>query len=311
LELPMEARPPDFHGAIGTFSIASDVSPVKADAGDPLTLRLRITGSGNFDRVESTMIDHLDQWKTYPPKSSFNTSDPIGFSGMKTFEQPVIAAKPGAQKIPGLSFSYFDPSSRRYETAHTAPLEVAISPALADSTLTASQVAAGNAAPQDKSAAGLRPDHGADARQDSSVIPLYLQPRFLIVPSLLVAGLAAGWLGVRRRREQAQGASAQGRVPSKAVKRAMNQLDAAARARDAAQFFEVARGELQHQFAARWRLSPEEITSDEIENRIGADADVLQLFALADEAKYSGREPTATDFSKWKKVVLQHLTSDL
>ncbi len=308
LELPMEARPPDFHGAIGTFSIASDVSPVKADAGDPLTLRLRITGSGNFDRVESTMIDHLDQWKTYPPKSSFNTSDPIGFSGMKTFEQPVIAAKPGAQKIPGLSFSYFDPNSRRYETAHTAPLEVAISPALADSTLTASQVAAGNA-PQNKSAAGLRPDHGADARQDSSLIPLYLQPRFLIVPSLLVAGLA-GWIGVRRRRDQVQGASAQGRVPSRAVKRAMNQLDAAAHARDAAQFFELARGELQQQFAARWRLSPERITSDEVENRIGADAEILQLFALADEAKYSGRELTATDFSKWKNVVLQHLMSE-
>ena len=312
LELPMEGRPADFHGAIGTFSVTSDVSPVRADVGDPLTLRMRVTGSGNFDRVDSTMIDHLDQWKTYPPKSSFNTSDPIGFSGMKTFEQPVIAAKPGAQKIPGLSFSYFDPNSRRYETAHTAPLEVAISPALADSTLTASQVAAGNAAnPQDKSAAGLRPDHDADARRDSSLMPLYWQPSFLIVPSLLVAGFAAGWISVRRRREVAQGASAQGRVPSKAVKRAMSQLDAAARARDAARFFEVARGELLHQFAARWRLSVDKITPDEIANRIGADAEVLQLFALADEAKYSGREPTATDFSRWKNVVLRHLTSDL
>jgi hypothetical protein len=90
----------------------------------------------------------------------------------------------------------------------------------------------------------------------------------------------------------------------------MNQLDAAAHARDAAQFFELARGELQQQFAARWRLSPERITSDEVENRIGADAEILQLFALADEAKYSGRELTATDFSKWKNVVLQHLMSE-
>ena len=77
-ELPAEGRPADFHGAIGTFSIASDVSPAKADVGDPLTLRMRVTGSGNFDRVDSSMLDHLDQWKTYPPKSSFNTSDPFG-----------------------------------------------------------------------------------------------------------------------------------------------------------------------------------------------------------------------------------------
>src|SRR3984885_284181 len=60
-ELPAEGRPADFHGAIGTFSIASDVSPVKAEVGDPLTLRMRVTGTGSFDRVDSSMLDHLDQ----------------------------------------------------------------------------------------------------------------------------------------------------------------------------------------------------------------------------------------------------------
>src|ERR1700743_214308 len=99
-ELPAEGRPADFHGAIGTFSIASDVSPGKADVGDPLTLRMRVTGSGNFDRVDSAMLDHLDHWKTSPPKSSFNTSDPIALGGVKTFEQPVIASKPGVQELP-------------------------------------------------------------------------------------------------------------------------------------------------------------------------------------------------------------------
>src|ERR1700683_1128017 len=132
-ELPAQGRPADFHGAIGTFSIASDVSPNKADVGDPLTLRMRVTGSGNFDRVDSSMLEHLGQWKTYPPKSSFNTSDPVSFSGMKTFEQPVIATKPGVQELPALTFSYFDPNTRRYETARSAPLSVSISPALADS----------------------------------------------------------------------------------------------------------------------------------------------------------------------------------
>jgi len=47
---------------------------VKADVGDPLTLRLRVIGSGNFDRVDSTMLDHVEQWKTYPPRSTFNTN---------------------------------------------------------------------------------------------------------------------------------------------------------------------------------------------------------------------------------------------
>jgi len=158
LELPAAGRPADFHGAIGTFSITSDISPGKADAGDPMTLRMRITGSGSFDRVDSTMLDHLDQWKTYPPKSSFNTSDPIGFSGMKTFEQPVIASKAGMQTLPALSFSYFDPGSRKYETARSAPLTVSISPSQADSAATPSPAVAG---------AGSRDAQADSARADS------------------------------------------------------------------------------------------------------------------------------------------------
>src|SRR6202000_2895173 len=159
----------------------------KAGAGDPMTLRMRITGSGSFDRVDSSMLEHVDQWKTYPPKSSFNTSDPIGFSGMKTFEQPVIASKPGVQTIPALSFSYFDPNARKYETARSAPLSVTISPAQVDSTLTASQVAAtiGPKA-ENKMTDALRADHPEGPGRAASLTPLYLQPRFLAVPSFLV-----------------------------------------------------------------------------------------------------------------------------
>ena len=73
---------------------------------------------------------------------------------MKTFEQPVIASKPGVQTLPALSFSYFDPNTRRYETARSVPLSVTISPSLADSTLTAAQVAANAAASGSLTVAG-------------------------------------------------------------------------------------------------------------------------------------------------------------
>src|SRR5579871_4881415 len=145
------------------------------------------------------MLEHVDQWKTYPPKSSFNTSDPIGFSGMKTFEQPVIASKPGVQTLPALSFSYFDPNAKKYETARSAALSVTISPSQADSSLTAAQVAAG-APPSDRKAAeSLRPDHPEGSARVASLVPLYLQPKFLILPSVLVLAFSAGWIAMRRR----------------------------------------------------------------------------------------------------------------
>src|ERR1700722_93095 len=306
-ELPAEARPADFHGAIGTFTIASDVSPTKADVGDPLTLRMRVTGSGNFDRVDSTMLDHLDQWKTYPPKSSFNTSDPIALGGVKTFEQPVIASKPGIQELPGLTFSYFDPNTRHYETARSAPLSASISPPLAASR-TAPQAPSASL-PESEFAAGLRPDH-VEAATVSSLIPLYLQPKFLAVPSIVVLAFAAGWVSARRRRGVGDRESATDRIASRAAKRALAQMQGAARAGDAALFFESARTALQSELAARWQLAPEEITTAEVEGRIGAENDIRQVFALADEAKYSGRKLNATDFARWLRIVRGHLMSD-
>jgi hypothetical protein len=299
LELPAEGRPPDFHGAIGTFSITSDVSPSNADAGDPMTLRMRITGSGSFDRVDSTMLEHLDQWKTYPPRSSFNTSDPIGFSGMKTFEQPVIASKPGKQTLPALSFSYFDPSARKYETARSAPLSVTISPSQADSTLTAAQVAASAGSKGDaKSAEALRADHPEGTSRTASLIPLYMQPKFLAVPSLLVLAFSAAWAAAKRRRRREQGGTGYARIPSKSAQRVLAHMEAAARAKNAALFFELARGALERLYAA------------EMDARLADDEQLRELFNYADESKYSGHELQATHFAQWLSVVRERLVRD-
>jgi BatD DUF11 like domain len=299
LELPSAGRPPDFHGAIGTFSIASDITPSKSDAGDPMTLRMRITGSGSFDRVDSPMLERLDQWKTYPPKSSFTTSDPIGFSGMKTFEQPVIASKPGAQTLPALSFSYFDPNARKYETAHSPPLSVTISPSQADSALTPAQVAAiAGPKPSNKAAEALRADHPEEPARTASLIPLYLQPKFLAASSVLVLAFSVAWAAARRRRHAVEAATASVRIPSKAAKLALMQMEAAARAKNAALFFELARSAMQRLYAA------------DIDARLADDEELHMLFDYADESKYAGRKLQATDFSRWLALVRDRLTEE-
>jgi hypothetical protein len=162
LPLPAEGRPPDFGGAVGSFKISSDISAATNTAGDPLTLRMHVNGSGNFDRVESSMLGAGAEWKTYLPKAAFNAADAVGFKGEKIFEQPVIASQPGTHTVPALSFSFFDPGTRRYETAHTAPLRIVVSPPPADR-MANELPAPGSAAapPGDESRTGLRPDHAA------------------------------------------------------------------------------------------------------------------------------------------------------
>jgi hypothetical protein len=293
-ELPAEGRPGDFHGAIGSFAIDSDVSPIKAEVGEPLTLTMRVIGSGNFDRVDSTMLDHVEQWKTYPPKSTFSTHDPIGRKGEKVFEQPLIASQPGTQTLPALSFSYFDPDTRRYETAHGAPLKVAISPALADRL---------TAPPGGVNVEGLKPDHDVTGAFSASLIPLYWQPRFLAIPSLLALAFAGGWGAGRRRTKPALSVPVRSRAASRATRRVLAQLEAAARDGDSKLFFNSARLALQQALAAQWQLAPEQVTADEVQARLSDAADIVQLFALADESKYSGHDPSAADFSRWMRAL--------
>jgi hypothetical protein len=294
LPLPTEGRPKDFTGAVGNFQASSDITPAHPAAGDPLTYRLHISGTGNFDRVDSPMLTELDRWKTYPPKSSFTRSDAVGYKGEKLFEQPLITAQTGEQTIPGLGFSYFNPNARRYERAQTLPIKVAIGASVADS----STGSFGDAATLRR---GLRPDHPASSDSVSNLIPLYFQPFFLTVPATLALLLAGSWFLVH---------PSPARVNSKALARALAELSAAAKSGDSASFFELARATLLHTFATRWRLPTDQITTEELRARLGPTAgDFERLWALADEAKYSKDQPGTTDFQHWLALIRAHVTA--
>jgi hypothetical protein len=300
LPLPTEGRPQDFSGAVGDFQLSSDVSPVRAAAGDPLTLRLHVTGAGNFDRVDPSMIDHLDNWKTYPAKSSFTPGDSVGYRGEKVFEQPLIAAQSGEQSIPGLGLSYFNPGTRHYERARTPPINVTITASLADSSESALAAPQSRSGVESQWARGLRADHPQPQSSTTQLRPPYFQARFLAVPATLALILAASWFAVRPN---------PARSNTKEVERALAQLDALARRGDSSSFFEAARNALSRSFAARWQVHPDQLTSTELKARLGtAGEDVERLFALADEAKYSDYESGDADFQSWLKFVRGHLT---
>jgi hypothetical protein len=301
LPLPTEGRPADFNGAVGEFQVSSDIEPTSASSGEPLTLRLHVTGRGNFDRVDSTMFNHLDHWRTYPAKSTFRPSDAIGNQGEKVFEQPLIAARLGEQSIPGLTFSYFNPSTRRYEQSQTPAIDVNIGASLASRSL---QALAGAVDPKPDSstgaAPGLHPNHPSPRTFVSDLRPLYFRPLFLILPTGLALLLAAGWLFMRPGTAE--------RIP-KGVAEALARLKASAQIDDTASFMNAARDLLVRTLAARWQTLPKQITIAELRTRMGARAEALEkLFTLADEMKYGSRPSGGVDYQHWLRVVRDYVT---
>jgi hypothetical protein len=310
LALPADGRPGNFSGAVGSFQVSSELSGVKTVAGDPLTLRVHVTGAGNFDRINNVMLTDIDHWKTYQPTSSFKAFDDIGFRGEKIFEQPVIAADAGTQTLPGLTFSYFDPKTRRYETAKTEPLSVAVSPAPAGNAVASmSQPAASVGATAPEPQPGLRADHAESGSTVSTLLPLYLQPRFLALSGGLLCALGGAWLWLRRadRRPRSALDSAKRAAPE-STEALVGRMQAASAAGDAAVFFDSARSALQRSLAARWHVQPDQITLADVEARLGGESDVRRVFALADETKYSGRNIDSGELKHWQQIVLRQLS---
>ncbi len=123
LPLPKVGRPDDFAGAIGKFKMEATVSPKKAGPGDPVTLRVVVSGQGNFDAMGAPVLVGDDEWRSYPPSEKIQSSDAINYVGEKTYEFLLVARSDQSQ-TPGIRFSYFDPESGKYEFLTQEPVPV-------------------------------------------------------------------------------------------------------------------------------------------------------------------------------------------
>jgi hypothetical protein len=209
--LPPNA-PPSFSGAVGIFSLTTDVKPKKAQIGDPLTVTANIAGRGNFDRVTAPVLENERGWHTYPPGSSFKPNDDIGINGVKTFEM-VLTPNEMKKAVPPLIFSYFDPLKESYITLKGEQLPVVVeggtapaaTPAIASASTTPPPATARpTAAPQAQDILYQLTDHG---RWGMSFAPVFRQPVFWAAQAVPFLGLIGffGWEMRKRRLQNREG----------------------------------------------------------------------------------------------------------
>jgi hypothetical protein len=298
--LPAQGRPAGFTGAVGQFDIAAEFSAHTAAAGDPLTLKLSITGTGNFDRVTTTGLPATAEWKTYKPSA---TASAAGAAG-KTFTQAIIPLKPGAQTVPPVAFSYFDPEKREYVTKETAPIQVSIAPSTGPAAPVASTRAATAPAPNE-----LASDDAVSSSATGTLVPLVLRPWFITANGVLLGALLTGVV-VRtvRRRRASDPVLLRRAATEEAVAAALAEARVAERERDPLKFFSAARHALQERLAASWRVAPGNVTLQEIRTRLNGDGETLRtFFQAADQVAYSGAALGADDLRAWRTALEQQL----
>ncbi len=301
-DLPAAGRPASFTGAVGHFDVALDPIAGEPRVGEPLTLSIRVTGTGNFDRVEMTGAADAGDLKTYSIKSAFTPSATSTLTGTKTFTQTVVPTRAGDLTIPALALAYFDPAKHAYVTAETKPVTLPIA------------AARGGGSSDPGLAASVRDPAMVPNRIDAggtraTLLPLIRQSRLWMALAGLVALTALVVVAAWSRKSPRIANVLRSRRIDRAITRASADMDRAARANDRPAFFSAARTALQTRLAASWDTTPEAITAHDVATRLGdRGASICSVFEQADGVTYGGAI-TPEPLEHWHHVVRAELAN--
>jgi hypothetical protein len=221
--------PADFNGAVGQFQISATPDRTTTRLGEPLTLRVELRGNGNWGTLGDPQWPSNKQWRVFNNKTDAQSKIVNGeMAGSRVYQPLFTPLTEGKLTLPAITYSYFDPTTKQYQTVSTEALTI--------------DVAAGNpnvavSLPKDQAAAPAQDQAAAPklilkpAPQTlmSEAQPLTQQPLFGLL-FILPVGLVAGELAVSARKHYLKANAARLRR-SRALKHAQRQLKRARRSK--------------------------------------------------------------------------------
>ncbi len=132
--LPEEGKPDNFTGAVGDFDFVVNTDKTQLDAGDALQLNVEVSGRGNlklFDLPEPILPSSLEVYE--PENADKIRTNLAGMSGLKKQIYTIVPQYKGNYPIPPLSFSYFNPATKKYVTKNSEDLIIDVVNGPADS----------------------------------------------------------------------------------------------------------------------------------------------------------------------------------
>ena len=128
LPLPDAGRPANFSGGIGHFQLNASAGPTDVSQGDPITIKMTVTGTGNLKSIAAPYLTNSNGFKVYDPQrkdTSVKNGEPIDHVA---FEQVLIPLDPKVKQVGPIAFSYFDPDSGSYRQVTVAAIPVTVKP---------------------------------------------------------------------------------------------------------------------------------------------------------------------------------------
>lgn len=292
LPLPSVSVPPTFAGAVGQFAVNANASPTNVAVGDPITMRIQVSGRGWLDAVTVPPQPQWRDFKMYSPNARVDGQDQNNVSGIKSFEIAVVPQSVAIKALPPFEFSFFDPAAAVYRTVSTPAIPLNVTASGGSVGALPSLTATNSSAPKPMSdIVHIKVNPGPIV----ATAPLITQPWFValqfIAPTV--------WLGLLVRRKRAESLAnnpkqRRRREVQVIVRDAIGKLHEHASANRSDEFFATLFRALQEQIGERLDVPANSVTEAVIEERLrpaGLSEAVCgalhELFQSANLARYA------------------------
>ena len=235
--LPVPGRA-DFHGPVGQFGVTASVDRKTVPAGEAVTLKVRLSGSGNLRTATETPRLSIPGVKVYPPSSRTLPARGAARAGSSAeWDFVLVPAEPGRLVVPPVSFEVFDPIEKRIVEKRSEPIAL---------TVEAAALALASAGPTPAATAAAAAANGSEATTTLPGVPPPATPlpsarelagrtvqvplwALLAVPGALVAIGGAAWAVRRRARALGPAAVLLDAEPGETKERAAARVERAVR----------------------------------------------------------------------------------
>ncbi len=113
--LPEKNKPSTFSGAVGKFSFTAKYDKTKVKVGEPISLKIEYTGTGNLKLITPPKLTFPEEFEAYEPKvkDEYANNGSV-VSGSKSFEYILVPQDGGKFTLPKYEFAYFDVDKADY-----------------------------------------------------------------------------------------------------------------------------------------------------------------------------------------------------
>lgn len=240
--LPIPGRA-DFRGPVGQFGVTAAVDRKTVPAGEAVTLKVRIAGTGNLRTATETPQLSVAGVKVYPPSSRTLPARGGGKGGTSAeWDFVLVPSQPGPLVVPPISFEVFDTAERKLVQRRSEPISLAVEapapgaePAAPGATVAAASgnapAASGGGSEATTTLPGAAPSptpvpSAAELARTTVAVPVWV---LLAVPGLLAVAGGAAWAVRRRSRTLGPVAALLASEPGETKERAVARVERAVR----------------------------------------------------------------------------------